>query len=144
MNFCRFDGDPTQGPCQFGNIFFFNGLKYHQGSSIRGLRTKLVRLTVAAAPSRGSRRSGTIAAHWLRTTTVDAQKLDELATQLNKLVPASLRDAGEDLRSNFRAVAQAWFDRLDLVTREEFDAQRAVLQRTREKLEELTKRIDER
>ncbi|MEM6938376.1 MAG: accessory factor UbiK family protein, partial [Pseudomonadota bacterium] len=40
-----------------------------------------------------------------------------------------------------RAVAQSWFDRLDLVTREEFDAQQAVLARTRQKLDELEKQL---
>ena len=74
---------------------------------------------------------------------MDARKLDELASQLNQLIPASLREAGDDLKSNFRAVAQGWFDRLDLVTREEFDAQRAVLLKTREKLDALSQRLDE-
>ena len=73
---------------------------------------------------------------------MDGKKLDDLASQLNRLIPPSLRDASDDLRNNFRAVAQSWFDRLDLVTREEFDAQQAVLLRTREKLEHLTKRLD--
>lgn len=74
---------------------------------------------------------------------MDAKKIDDLATQLNRLIPDSLREAGDDLKSNFRAVAQSWFDRLDLVTREEFDAQRAVLLKTREKLEALNARLDQ-
>ncbi len=74
---------------------------------------------------------------------VDPNKLDELASQLNRLVPASLKAAGDDLKDNFRAVLQGWFDRLDLVTREEFDAQKAVLARTRELAESLASRLDE-
>ncbi len=73
---------------------------------------------------------------------IDAEKLDELAGQLNRLVPDSLKAAGDDLRDNFRAVLQGWFDRLDLVTREEFDAQKAVLARTRELAEALAERLD--
>ncbi len=74
---------------------------------------------------------------------LDPQKIDELATALNRLVPESLREAGDDFKANFRAVAQSWFDRLDLVTREEFDAQQAVLARTRQKLDELEKQLAE-
>ncbi len=73
---------------------------------------------------------------------IDAEKLDELAGQLNRLVPDSLKAAGDDLRDNFRAVLQGWFDRLDLVTREEFDAQKAVLARTRELADALAERLD--
>ncbi|MFK7954571.1 MAG: accessory factor UbiK family protein [Lysobacterales bacterium] len=72
---------------------------------------------------------------------LDPQKIDELATSLNRLVPESLRDAGDDIKANFRAVAQSWFDRLDLVTREEFDAQQAVLARTREKLDQIEQQL---
>ena len=72
---------------------------------------------------------------------IDADKIDELANQLNRLVPPPVRSASEDLRTNFRAVLQGWFDRLDLVTREEFDAQKAVLARTREKLEALEAKV---
>ena len=74
---------------------------------------------------------------------IDPSKLDELATQLNRLVPPPLKAAGEDLKDNFRAVLQGWFDRLDLVTREEFDAQKAVLARTRELAEALAARLDD-
>ena len=74
---------------------------------------------------------------------IDGDKIDELANQLNNLMPTPLRSASDDLKTNLRAVVQGWFDRLDLVTREEFDAQKAVLARTREKLEALTARLDE-
>ena len=52
-------------------------------------------------------------------------------------MPADLKAAQDDLTGNFRAVLSGWFDRLDLVTREEFEVQQAVLRRTREKLERL-------
>ena len=41
----------------------------------------------------------------------------------------------DELEQNFRSILQAGLDRFDLVTREEFEVQQAVLARTREKLE---------
>jgi hypothetical protein len=46
-----------------------------------------------------------------------------------------------DLEANLKAMAAGFFSRLDLVTREEFDVQREVLLRTREKLEQLEARL---
>lgn len=69
-------------------------------------------------------------------------QLDELARQLAAAVPKNLRALGEDLEKNFRSVLTAGFERMDLVTREEFDLQSAVLERTREKLEALQSRIE--
>jgi BMFP domain-containing protein YqiC len=47
----------------------------------------------------------------------------------------------KDVEKNLRAVLQGAFAKLDLVTREEFDIQQAVLLRTREKLEALEARV---
>lgn len=69
--------------------------------------------------------------------------LDELARQLAASVPANLRIVGEDLERNFKALLQSGLERMDLVTREEFDLQVAVLERTREKLERLQARLAE-
>ena len=68
---------------------------------------------------------------------IDLKTIDDLARRLNDLVPPGLKDARADLEQNFKATLQAGLARLDLVTREEFDVQRAVLLRTREKVEEL-------
>ncbi|HUF74379.1 MAG TPA: accessory factor UbiK family protein [Gammaproteobacteria bacterium] len=69
--------------------------------------------------------------------------IDEIARQLAEAVPRNLRAIGEDLEKNFRSLLAAGFERMDLVTREEFDLQSAVLERTREKLEALEQRIAE-
>ena len=61
--------------------------------------------------------------------------LDELAKQLAESVPQNLKVLGQDLERNFKALLQSGLERMELVTREEFDLQRAVLERTREKLE---------
>lgn len=66
---------------------------------------------------------------------------DNLARQLAAAVPKNLRALGEDLERNFRSLLVAGFEKMDLVTREEFDLQTAVLERTREKLEALEARI---
>ncbi len=58
-------------------------------------------------------------------------------------VPRNLRALGEDLEKNFKSLLQSGFERMDLVTREEFDLQAAVLERTREKLERLEARLAE-
>ena len=68
---------------------------------------------------------------------IDLAHIDELARRLSSLVPGSLRDSREELQQNFKAVLQTGLGKLDLVTRDEFDVQRAVLLRTRDKLNEL-------
>jgi len=68
---------------------------------------------------------------------IDLNHIDDLARRLSERVPPGLRESGEELQASFRAVLRAGLARMDLVTREEFDVQRAVLLRTREKLEAL-------
>jgi BMFP domain-containing protein YqiC len=74
---------------------------------------------------------------------IDLNHLDDLARRLSALVPPGLREGRDELQQNFKAVLQTGLARLDLVTREEFDVQRAVLQRTREKLEALQRTVAE-
>jgi len=69
--------------------------------------------------------------------------LDDLARQLAENVPKNLRSLGDDLQRIFKALLQSGLDRMELVTREEYDVQKAVLERTREKLEALEKRLNE-
>ena len=75
------------------------------------------------------------------TPFIDLAQLDELARRLSTLVPPGLREGREELQHNFKSVLQAGLTRLDLVTREEFEVQRAVLARTREKLEALERAL---
>ncbi|UXI68459.1 ubiquinone biosynthesis accessory factor UbiK [Tahibacter amnicola] len=74
---------------------------------------------------------------------IDVRNIDELARRLAELVPPGLNAAGQDLANNFKDTLRAGLRRMDLVTREEFDVQRAVLLRTREKLEALEARVAE-
>ncbi len=67
--------------------------------------------------------------------------IDELARRLADSVPQGLRSVKEDLETNFRSVLRSGLGKLDLVTREEFEVQEAVLARTRQKLESLEERL---
>lgn len=69
--------------------------------------------------------------------------IEELARKLADSVPDSVRAIRSDLEDGFQSVLQTGLSKLDLVTREEFEVQEAVLQRTREKLEALEKRLSE-
>lgn len=77
---------------------------------------------------------------------IDLSHIDDLARRLSNLVPPGAGQAGaelrEELQQNFKSVLQGGLARLDLVTREEFDVQRAVLLRTREKLEQLQRTVE--
>jgi BMFP domain-containing protein YqiC len=74
---------------------------------------------------------------------IDLNHLDDLARRLSALLPPGVREGREELQQNFKSVLQSGLARLDLVTREEFEVQRAVLLRTREKLEELQRTVAE-
>lgn len=74
---------------------------------------------------------------------IDLNHIDDLARRLSSLVPPGLREGRDELQQNFKSVLQSGLSKLDLVTREEFEVQRAVLLRTREKLEELQRVVTE-
>ena len=72
---------------------------------------------------------------------IDSNALDELARRLADAVPPALRDFGRDLESNFKAVLQAQLAKLDLVSRNEFDVQAALLARTQAALAAMEARL---
>lgn len=69
--------------------------------------------------------------------------IENIARKLAETVPEGLKSMREDLEGNFRSVLQTSLAKLDLVTREEFEVQEAVLARTRAKLEALEARLRE-
>ena len=71
----------------------------------------------------------------------DTKFIDDLARQISEAIPAGVKGMQEDVQKNIHTLLQGALSRLDLVTREEFDAQSQVLARTREKLEQLEKII---
>jgi len=72
---------------------------------------------------------------------IDPKMLDDLAQRLARTVPAGVLSFKTDLEENFRSILQSGLVRLDLVSRQEFDVQVAVLKRTRELLEKLEARV---
>ena len=71
----------------------------------------------------------------------DAKSIDDIANRLINSIPPGLTNLKEDMDKNFPAILQSALGRLDLVTREEFEVQKAVLAKTRAKLDALEKRV---
>ena len=71
---------------------------------------------------------------------MDRKILDDINERLRDVFAQS---PAADLEKNMRAMLNGVFARLDLVTREEFDVQRQVLARTREKLERLETQLSQ-
>lgn len=66
--------------------------------------------------------------------------LDQISRQVSELFSQGQQARGE-LRQNMRSLIQAQLSKLDVVSREEFEAQQAVLQRTREQLANLEQQL---
>jgi hypothetical protein len=73
----------------------------------------------------------------------DKANLDELSRRLAGAVPPGISALGGDLERTFRGILQGAVDKLNLVSREEFEVQSQVLARTRAKLEALEAQLAE-
>ena len=69
------------------------------------------------------------------------ESIEKLARRLADAVPDGIKSVRGDLEQSFRSLLDGWLSRLDLVTREEFEVQEAVLARTRSKLEALEEQL---
>lgn len=74
---------------------------------------------------------------------LDPKKIEQVARQIQNVMPQGLKDFGDDVEKKIRTVLQSQLNKLDLVNREEFDVQTQVLLRTREKLARLEQRLNE-
>ena len=72
---------------------------------------------------------------------MDNLAFDDIARRLFAGLPDAVKTMRRDIESNFRAVLQSSLGKLDLTTREEFDVQTRVLERTRARIEQLEQRI---
>jgi BMFP domain-containing protein YqiC len=72
---------------------------------------------------------------------MDNSRIDDIARRLFEGLPEAARTMRRDIESNFRAVLQSTLGKLDLTTREEFEVQTKVLERTRARIEQLELRI---
>jgi BMFP domain-containing protein YqiC len=68
--------------------------------------------------------------------------IEKLARMLAEVVPQGIKSVRDDLEQNFQSVLRTGLGKLDLVSREEFEVQEAVLARTREKLDSLEERLN--
>ena len=69
--------------------------------------------------------------------------LDELTRKIDAALPDDLKRGKDKLEKNVRAVAESVFQRLDLVTRKEFDAQSEMLAQSQLRVKELEQRVQE-
>ena len=74
-------------------------------------------------------------------TFFDDLRLDELSRRLADSVPESVRTFGREMEGNFKAVLQSQLSKLDLVSRQEFDVQAALLERTQARLATMEARL---
>lgn len=73
---------------------------------------------------------------------IDPKTIDDLARRLAGSLPEGVRSLRDEVEQNFRPVLQSALAKLDLVTREEFDVQTAVLAKARLQLDELAAEIE--
>lgn len=74
---------------------------------------------------------------------LDPKKIEDIARQIGASIPPKFREVADDVEAKVKAVLQAKLSSLDFVSREEFDVQRQVLLRTREKLEALELQVQQ-
>jgi ubiquinone biosynthesis accessory factor UbiK len=77
------------------------------------------------------------------STMFDPKDFEALSKKLFDALPSSLQDLEKDIQQQFQDILKATFNKMELVTRDEFDVQVKVLLRTREKVEALQKQLDE-
>jgi BMFP domain-containing protein YqiC len=70
----------------------------------------------------------------------DKHLFDDLSERIQE---AFRNSPAQDIEKNLRAMLAGWFDRMDLVMREDFDLQKKLLERAQAKLAELEARISE-
>ncbi len=74
---------------------------------------------------------------------INKEHIEEFIQQASKLVPDDLSRFKKEIENNLRTTLSASLSKMDLVTREEYDIQTALLQRTRAKLDTLQKKLSE-
>lgn len=72
---------------------------------------------------------------------IDPAKIDALSRRLSDALPEGGQQMASEIRNHFRQILNQGLEGLDLVSREEFEVQKAVLLRSREKLEMLEKKL---
>lgn len=73
----------------------------------------------------------------------DPKSIENITDRIASAIPPGLNSFKDDMEKNMHALLQSALSKLDLVSREEFEVQKAVLSKTRSRLEELEKRVSE-
>lgn len=73
---------------------------------------------------------------------INHKTLDDITRKISEMLPDSVGTATEDLRNNIRAILESSLNKMNLVTREEFDVQSELLARTQERIRQLEQQLD--
>lgn len=73
----------------------------------------------------------------------ETKQLEALTKKLVDSLPAGLKNLEDEIQQQFKDILSAAFNRMDLVTREEFDVQLKVLEKTREKVDLLEELVEQ-
>ena len=73
----------------------------------------------------------------------DPKNVDDIANKINAIMPDSLKTSKEEMHKTLKSGAEGVLQKLDLVSREEYDVQAAVLQKCQDRIKELEKKISE-
>lgn len=74
---------------------------------------------------------------------IDSKKINDMVSKLADAIPPGVKQIPGDVEKSFKTIVKSGLSKMDMVSREEFDAQAKVLARTRKKLEQLEKRMKE-
>ena len=72
---------------------------------------------------------------------IDPKKIEDIARQIGNAIPPQVRQFADDVESKVKQVLQSKLADMDFVSREEFDVQRQVLLKTREKVDKLEQQL---
>jgi BMFP domain-containing protein YqiC len=74
---------------------------------------------------------------------IDPKNIDDLANKIKGVLPESLKSSKEEMQKTLKSGAEGVFQKLDLVSREEYDIQVSLLRKCQEKIDELEAKISE-
>ncbi len=77
---------------------------------------------------------------FLTLAMTDPRLIDEIGARLSEVLAHS---PARDVEKNLRALLASFFDRFDLVTRDDFEVQKRVLERAHARIAELERRLGE-
>jgi ubiquinone biosynthesis accessory factor UbiK len=74
---------------------------------------------------------------------IDAQKIDELVRKISDAMPKEFKEFDQEAKKQVKAVLEAGINKMNMVSREEFDIQSKMLAKTRAKLELLETQVSQ-